>query len=192
MNDRRWRLLLFLLLLLSVSAYILQDAIYRLVIVPVTYLFWLAVYAYSFIPQVVLWIALVVVLLIVGVLYFLPAWEFSGRAGQERKLSPGPVENLTLWLLRSRKGTYFKWQIANRLARLARRAGYWPGGQRQPEAGLETVFQYLDAGLNTSFADYPRPRTPFEKPAWTPLDIDPETAVDYLESQMEWKDVRNP
>ncbi len=192
MKRRRWWVLPVVLILLAGTAYGLQDAIYNTIVIPFAYLLWLVLYAYSFIPQVVIWIALLVILLFAGIFYFLPTWNPAGRLEKDRKLPQGPVESLALWLIKSHSGTYFRWQVANRLGKIAQRTGHLPSAGKRLNTGLEPVMKYLDAGLTTSFADYPRPKTFFNQPASTPLDLEPNAAVDYLESQMELKDVRNP
>ncbi len=192
MKRRRWWLLPVVLFLLAGTAYGLQDAIYNTVIIPLAYLLWLVLYAYSFIPQVVIWIALLGILLFAGIFYFLPTWNPGGRLEKDPKFPQGPVESLALWLIKSRSGTYFKWQVANRLGRIAQRTGHLQQAGYRLDSGMEPVMKYLDAGLTTSFADYPRSKTFFNQPITTPLDLEPNAAVDYLESQMELKDVRNP
>jgi hypothetical protein len=48
----------------------------------------------------------------------------------------------------------------------------------------QTIHDYLESGLNGSFADFPRPRLPWQTPNPTPLDADPKQVVEYLENQM--------
>ncbi len=192
MTGRRWWLPTAGLILSSILAYLLRDVIYGTVIVPVAYVFWLAVYYYSFIPQLLLWVALLVILFMVGVFGFLPTGRPSHRSDQKRRLAQGPVESLAMWFVKSKKGTYFKWQIANRLGRISNQVGYLSEESGKFDSSDAAVNQYLEAGLTTSFVDYPRPKWPFERPAPTVLDLDPKAAVDYLESQVEMKHGRNP
>lgn len=191
MTWRRGWILLAGLTLSAILAYLLRDAIYGAVIVPLAYVIWLAVYIYSFIPQLALWIVLLVILFMVGIFGFLPTGRSSRSSESKRRLAPGPVESLTAWFVKSKKGTYFKWQIANRLGRIANRVSYLSEENGEFGSEAEAVNRYLKAGLTTSFVDYPRPKWPFERPAATPLDIDPKVVVDYLESQVEMKHGRN-
>jgi hypothetical protein len=119
------------------------------------------------------------------------------RAPREKlKAKPrlGQVEILAEGLDKTRRGTYYKWQIAHRLGRLARDfliqrgdrtdvkdLGPLSGRDWQPS---EPVNAYLDAGLHGSFADFPNQPWRFRRPEPTPLDIDVEVAVEFLESQI--------
>jgi hypothetical protein len=112
-----------------------------------------------------------------------------------RKPVSGPIESLADWMVRAPSGTYFKWLVAQRLGKLSRgliafqtRAELKEGGARLDAPGWNPpgeVKAYLESGLNGSFADFPRPRWPFQKPKPTPLDIDPVAAIDYVESKAE-------
>ena len=96
--------------------------IYDVVIVPLAYVLWLGKLYYSAIPQWILWSVLLVAA---------DSWPSYGicfrragpRAGKNRSASrpEGPVEALAVWIVKSRHGNYFKWQLANRLGRIARR-----------------------------------------------------------------------
>ncbi len=192
MNLRRGLLLLVVLALSSILAFFLRDVFYRLVIIPLAYILWLVAFYYSFVPQLLLWILLLIFLLVAGLFGFMPGGRPAQRPEPGSMPVRGPVETLSTWLAKSQKGTYFKWQIANRLGRLARRLEYMPAGNFHTDARDESVRRYLEAGLTTSFVDYPRPRHFFNKSQPTPLDLDPQAAVDYLEAQMEMERGRHP
>lgn len=189
----RFRYLLILIALIAsiILAFFLRDVIYHLVVVPLAYLFWLARFYYSSVPQLLLWTALLFILILTSLPNFVPEWHSSRRREEKRRRVQGGIETLAGWMVRARRGTYFKWQIANRLGRLARGLD----GAAEPRAGSrsrgEAVERYFDAGLNTSFVDYPRPRR-FQRPVPTPLDLDPQEAIIYLESQMEQSRGRHP
>lgn len=192
MTRRRWPLLFVGLIFSSILAFLLRDVIYGAVIVPLAYVIWLVGYYYSLLPQLLLWITLLVILLIAGVFEFLPAGRFLHRLESKQKQIQGPVERLAMWFMRSKRGIYFKWQIANRLGRLANQVSDLSDEIGEFDFRDEAVKRYLKAGLTTSFVDYPRPKWPFERPVPTALDLDPKAAVDYLESQVEIKHGRNP
>jgi energy-coupling factor transporter transmembrane protein EcfT len=192
MTGRRRLLLAGMVVISLVLAFFLRDAVYAAVIVPLAYLWWLGHYYYSAIPQVFLW-ALLLLLLFITVLWnFLPEARPSPRKPLKRGPAEGQVEALAVWILKARKGNYFKWQLANRLGRIARRLAEASGQQNKPVSGNEAVNKYLDAGLNYSFVDFPGPRKRFHRSPPTPLDLDPNEAVDYLESQMELRSDRHP
>jgi hypothetical protein len=171
-------------------AYFLRDVVYQVLIVPLAYMLWVLGLYYSLIPQWVQWALLVAALLLVVLWNLLPDIRFSPRRETRRHRPPGEVESLANWIVRARHGNYFKWQIANRFGRIARRLNdvSGPGGrQHSPDEAVES---YLDAGTNYSFVDFLRPRNRFERLSRTPLDIDLRRVADYLESQMENTSVR--
>jgi hypothetical protein len=98
-------------------------------------------------------------------------------------------------LNRDSRGVYFKWQIARMLSEIAldlqelhthspSRALNFDDRSVSPE-----VCRYLDAGLNTSFAEYPL-SGPFRTRPETPFDLHLDPVLEYLESQMEMDDDR--
>lgn len=172
---------------LLAAAYFLRDAIYQTVIVPLAYLFWMARFYYSVVPQIILWGLLLVILFMIIFSNLIPEFPFTPKPEKKHKPENGQVETLARWIIKSEKGTYFKWQIANRLGRIglglretSERRGRFPSAN-------EAVEKYLEAGVNTSFVDYPN-----RKSAPTPLDVDPKIVVDYLETQLEMSRGRHP
>ncbi len=202
---KRGPVLLIILWLVGafVLAFPLRSAVEQLIIAPLAYFLWMLGVLYRAIPQPLVWL---VVLL---VMFYVALGSFYGRPSQEirpdTKPHParGPLESLATLISQKTPGVYFKWQIARMLAEIAldlqelreharsRSLNFADG--TQPE-----VQKYLDAGLNTSFADYPyEGGIPllgwFHKSPKTPFDMGPETVVAYLESQMESKnDSRRP
>jgi hypothetical protein len=166
-------------------AFLLRDVVYQLVIVPLAYLLWLLQLYYALIPQWVLWSLLLVLLFLVVLWNLLPESRPSARTKSRHGQLKGGVEELALWIRKARRGNYFKWQLANRLGKIARRLNDMSGPRGRQPSSSEAVEKYLDAGLNHSFVDFLGPRSPFERPPRTPLDIDPKGVADYLESQME-------
>ena len=191
MSYLRWPAVVAIGVISGLLAYFLRDVVYELIIVPIAYFLWVLKLYYSAIPQWILW-ALLVALLCLTVLWdFLPEIRFPERQGPRLRRPEGEVEALAIWVRKSRQGNYFKWQLANRFGRIARRLDDVSGpGGRQPSTD-DAVEKYLDAGLNYSFVDFPGPRSWFERPPRTPLDLDPGRVADYLESQMEQKSGRS-
>ncbi len=201
MTRRGW-LMLGVLVIVAVMAFGLRDVIESQIVVPLAYLWWLANLLYHAFPQLTLWIVLVVgVFLIAAGSFTTDKIRPAGRE-EKKKTVKGPVEDLALWLARTRYGNYFKWVVARRLGILSReirlhrtRQAFRPGedapaGDWNPPRG---VGAYLESGLNGSFADYPRPRWPWQSPEKTPLDLNPEEAVEFLESELETShDRRHP
>lgn len=185
MSQLRRPALLAILVISALLAYLLRDVVYEVVVVPLAYVWWVAGLYYSAIPQWVVWTVLLVLLALVVLWNAIPDFRSSGRKEPVRRWPEGQVEELTRWVVRARHGNYFKWQLANRLGRIARalEEGWARGGGRPPAD--PTVEKYLDAGLNYSFVDFPSRRSRFERARRTPLDVDPTIVADYLESQME-------
>jgi hypothetical protein len=184
---RRIRFALFgtVLLASAILAYLLRDVIYELVVVPLAYTLWLAELVYLAIPQLVKWVVLLA-LLFVGIVWkLIPDLPASPKPRSPRRSAEGRVESLAIGIQRSRTSNYFKWQVANRLGRLARLISdtrAFPDGLAR---GNESIQRYLAAGQNQSFVDFPTPRGRFARRMPTPLDVDPAEIVEYLESRME-------
>jgi hypothetical protein len=195
MTSRRNQLVAAGVLVVFILAFFLQDVIERVVVTPLAYVWWVIKVTYAELPQLMLWI-----LLLAGLIFILTAslmkWVSVGRKYEElHKPTPGPVEILSGWIDRSKDGIYYKWMIANRLGKLGGEVGkglegrgHMNGTEELDGRGRlpsEAVQRYLQAGLDESFADYPRPPLPFMRRKATPFDLDVNEAVEYLESQME-------
>ena len=186
------RLLVVGMLIISLTlAFFLRDIVHDAVIVPLAYLLWLGKIYYMAIPQSFLWVLLLIILFVIVALNFIPEAQPSKPKERMRKPPEGQVEALAVWIHKARKGNYFKWQLANRLGRIALGLNEIPEQQARAGSKTEAVEKYLDAGLNHSFVDFPAPRNRFQHPAPTPLDLDPKDAVEYLESQMEMRSDRH-
>ena len=120
MNRSRWFLLVIAIIFSTVPAFFLRDAIYQMVVLPLAYLGWLLGFYYSLIPQLFLWTLLLIGLFAIILSNFTPAARPGRRKELKRKTPQGQVETMAMWLVRSNKGNYFKWQIANRLGRIGR------------------------------------------------------------------------
>lgn len=192
MSRRGW-LALGALAIIAVMAFALRDVVEREVVVPLAYLWWLINLLYHALPQLTLWIILVVGVFLIVLGSMTTDRMRSGGREEKKKAVKGPVEDLALWLMRRRRGNYFKWVAARRLGVLSREIRLHEArpsqGPRADAAGdwnpPRQVDAYLESGLNGSFADYPRPRWPWQNPEATPLDLDPEEAVEFLESKLE-------
>lgn len=185
MRRARFAVAGVVVLVSAVLAYVLRDVIYGLIVVPLAYTLWLVELVYLAVPQLVKWVVLVA-LLFVGIIWkLIPDLASSPKLPSPRNATEGRVESLASGLYRSRTSNYFKWQVANRLGRLARRVidpRIFPGELERANASIQG---YLDAGMNHSFVDFPTRRTRFARRLPTPLDVDPGEIVGYLESRME-------
>lgn len=178
-----------------VLAFALQDVIRETVIIPLAYLWWVLGLYYDAFPQIILWVGLVVIVLLMFFGSLSSDVVRKRHVDNEARPLLGPVEGLAISLEKSGKGIYVKWQIAHRLGKLARDLLIQRGDRDNakiigPLVGRDwhpsqPVDEYLEVGLNGSFADYPNPPWPFGRPQSTPLDLDVNEAVEFLEAQME-------
>ena len=183
------------LLLALVLAFSLQDVIESTFVVPLAYLWWALGVFYSTLPQVVLWGGLVILALVLLLKSLISPKKRESFVKRKTRTRQGNVEVLAASLEKTRDGIYNKWKVANCLGRLARDLLIQRGDRENtkviaPLVGRdwrpsEPVSDYLNVGLNGSFADYPSPRWPFSRPQPTPLDIDVEEVVEFLESQIQ-------
>lgn len=194
MNRRLFLIGAFVLTL--ALAYFLRDVVSKLIILPLFYLWWVIRLYYSMFPQFVVWAALVAFALYFAVKSLIPEMRPRRIVHLARKPAEGQIKSLVEWLARiQRGGNYYKWLVANRLGKTAReilsqRGEYDLSKKFEPLRGRgwnppREIQNYLDAGLGSSFADFPQPRWFWSKPKPTPLDVDPEQVVEYLEGEME-------
>jgi len=194
MTRRRWLTLGAAVGIALILAFPLQEVVRKTVILPLAYLWWALGVLYHSFPQVVVWVVLVILI----------AFTLLGSLTSDRKrilreeprVKPplGPVEGLAQNLVKMRRGVYYKWQVANRLGRLARdflilRGDRSDTKERSPLTGhdwhpAEPIDTYLDTGLRGSFADFPNPRWWFTRPEPTPLDMDVSDVVEFLEGKI--------
>lgn len=187
--------LVAVLAVVLVLAFTLQDIIRETVVIPLAYLWWVLGLYYDAFPQIILWVGLVVIVLLMFFGSLSSDVVRKRHVENETKPLVGPVEGLAISLEKSGKGIYVKWQIAHRLGKLARDLLIQRGDRDNakiigPLVGRDwhpsqPVDEYLEVGLNGSFADYPNPPWPFGRPQSTPLDLDVNEAVEFLEAQVE-------
>jgi hypothetical protein len=186
--SRRDRILLAVGIILAfILAIPLRGLVWELLIVPAAHFWWQLLQFYHALPQEAYWFTLLFVFL------YIATGTFSGGKPKpelehvKRAQARGEIEQLALCIEQGKGGVYFRWRVArtlgeiaisilemrsNRSERLRRLKG--PGWEPTPE-----VLQYLEAGLNESFANYPR------KTGKTPFDIDTNEVITYLENQLE-------
>lgn len=194
MNWRRILALSGIALIAILLAFPLREAVYRMVIVPLAYVFWALGLWYHAVSQSLWWGAALFLVLFILARSLRPAGRVVERVRLKPRPALGQVEDLALWMKRTQRGIYFKWLIANRLGRIAheillQRLGGNPRSFFDPLTGPdwtpdEPVRRYLEAGLGGSFAEYPQKRRFFAKPVPTPLDYDVKAVVEFLEEQI--------
>lgn len=183
-----------LLFLAFVLAFSLQDVIKSTFVVPLAYLWWALGVFYSTLPQVVLWVGLVILTFFLLLKSLLSPKKREAFVKRKTGARQGNIEVLAVSLEKTHDSIYNKWKVANRLGRLARELLIQRGDRENtkviaPLVGRdwrpsEPVNEYLDVGLNGSFANFPKPRWRFSRPQPTPLDIDVDEVVEFLETQI--------
>src|SRR5512143_4017670 len=121
MSRARWPFLAGILVVSGLFGYLLRDVIYELIIVPLAYLLWVLNFYYSALPQWLVWVVVLTALFLAVLWNLVPDVRPSRRKELVRHRVQGEVEALTVWISKSKRGNYFKWQLANRLGRIARR-----------------------------------------------------------------------
>ncbi len=183
-----------ILILALVLAFPLRDVLERTVIVPLAYLLWAGGLFYKAMPQLLWWGLAILIIMILFLGSLAPGERFAIRQPLKPPPGGGQVENLAASIQKTGDGIYYKWLVANRLGKLAFNMLVQREGARtrtvftpllsqdwQPSTHLQ---EYLETGLHGSFSDYPITEYTRLMPA-TPLDVDIEDAVKFLESQLE-------
>jgi hypothetical protein len=181
MKSTRRYLLAAAALLSLVLAYMAREFVHELIVAPMVYAVWQVSVLLGTVPEPVRWTALIAILGLVVAWQLVPEVRPASRAPGPRSGAAGQVEVVATWLLKARSSNYFKWQLAHRLARVARG---WDELRGQPaEGGISdrTAEDFLSAGSQHSFVDFPAPHGFFGGHIDTPLDVDPEHVVLYLE-----------
>jgi len=194
--TRTQRLLIVsgVLIVAGLLAFPLRETIFDTVVIPAAFITWnLGLLYHSFSQGIWWWL---IVFLVVFMLVFSLAKEpnFRPRTIIKSKPPQGPVENFAIWIRKAEKGIYFKWLVANRLGKLAyqillHRESGRPRSVFAPLLGADwepsqELRQYLETGLHGSFADFPHTGN-LSTPQPTPLDLNVNEAVAFLESQVE-------
>jgi hypothetical protein len=192
------RTLVLLVVVIAAAAllgYIMRASIEQNVIRPLIFFWWVLGIYYRSLPQALIWIILVGAVIMIMIGSFTGEGRLQDGRRDVRKSAQGGVESLAGWFHRAPEGLYYKWLLAQRLGKLSRELIAFNARQTAPSGPVVLsgpgwdppveIASYLESGLNGSFADYPRPRWSFQRPAPTPLDLDPKKAIDYIESNME-------
>jgi hypothetical protein len=195
MNRRQWLALAGILIISLLLAFPLREAVHFIVVVPLAYVFWFLNLYYQTIPELLIWIGFLVLIGIIIITNLVGEPRRPVRIPGVKKEFEGPVEKLSISLEKARRGSYYRWRVAHRVAKIAREllaqreglelgqvhAKRLTGQDWTPPRELDEYFQ---AGLFNTFASFPRPRWWLMRPEPTPLDLDVSEAVDYLETQL--------
>lgn len=197
MKNQRIFAMIGIFVMALLLAFPLRDAVFKVIVIPLAYVFWILGLIYRSVNQLIWWLVVLVLVLAVISHSLKPGIKPLEKVRLKTKPVVGQVETLVGWIKKTERGIYFKWLIANRLGKIANQvlANRATGKQRSffdPLTGPDwtpdsTVQSYLEAGLHGSFADFPHKNRIFSTPEPTPLDHDVNDVVQYLESQVENK-----
>lgn len=202
-------LLLGLVLLLAIPlVFVLRGGVREAIVVPVLYILWLGRLFLQSVPQSLLWALFLMVGLVVAVRSFRAARGSTQHSIPPRRVRGGAYSG-PVWTWQRRihlvaRGSYYEWYLAQHLGRLAQevlvtRERLAPGQIKLhhlfSDGGLDAppeVRAYLEAGLGSlpprsvRFPRLARLLRRFRPPAQaSPLDLDPERVVQFLERQLE-------
>lgn len=195
LQKQRWLILGGILIIAGILAFLLRQAIYRMIVIPVAFIAWRLDLVYRSFSQGIWWSAIFFIVLVMLVFSLIPRQRLRHGTQLKSKPSMGQVEALAVRLRKTEQGTYFKWLVANRLGKLAyqillQRESGRPRSVFAPLLGVDweptrELQAYLETGLHGSFADFPNGKHRWGAPEPTPLDLDIAEAVEFLESQVE-------
>lgn len=180
-DRKRWISIAFVILLVVVLLFYRNQIVGNLVYF-FSYLVWSLNLFGRIIPPQGVWIGLLILIVYVAVGSFYGKRSKEEQSRMDASTVTGPVEAMAEWIEERGRGVYFKWRIAHLLGRVYQVHHYNTSGRILPPS--QEVEAYLDAGLNSSYVDFPTPSR-FKKNEPTVLDIDLEPVLDYLEEQME-------
>jgi len=180
----------------ALLAFPMRLIVYQMIVIPLAYLLWLLKLFYLALGQASWWILLAGITAMILALSLIPEIKPVREILLPKRPERGRVETLSVELGRASKGVYFKWLVANRLGKLAyqlllQREHGKPRPVFAPLTGegwdaQPGVQQYLEKGLQGSFADFPTSQwSYFTKPEKTPLDYDIHEVVEFLEEKFE-------
>jgi|CXWL01.1.fsa_nt_gi hypothetical protein len=175
-----------LLILVAILIFPMRRAVAGAVVQFAAYLVWSVNIFGRTIPQQVLWLFLLILILYIAVGSFYGKRYREESSSEETVAVVGAVEAMAGYIEERHRGVYFKWQIAHLLAKIQQTIQETAsrGTLNRFPLPSDSVRAFLDAGLNTTYADY-APNGLTLKNISTPLDIELEQVVDYLEEQME-------
>jgi len=177
-----------LLILIAALLFPMRRMLTGAVVSFASYLVWTVNVMGLVIPQQILWVFLLILILYIAIGSFYGKRYSEESSSENTSQVIGPVEAMAGYIEERHRGIYFKWQIAHLLGKIQQtiQQNASRGTSSRIPLPSDRVQAFLDAGVNTSYADYV-PDGFVLKNNSTPLDIELEQVVDYLEEQMEIK-----
>lgn len=185
---KNWKPLLSttLLILVTILLFPVRRAVAGAVMSFAAYLVWSVNILGVVIPQQILWAFLLILILYIAIGSFYGKRYSEEKSTEKQSPVVGAVEAMAGYIKERHRGIYFKWQIAHLLGKIHEtiQQSASRGTSSRIPLPSDRVQAFLDAGVNTSYADY-APDGFVIKNNSTPLDIELEQVVAYLEEQME-------
>jgi hypothetical protein len=192
---RRWLIVGCIVVIALILAFPMREATYSAVVIPAAYILWQLGFIYRSLPEIAWWWVIFAVVFFMLVFSAMPQFKPARREALKPAPRHGQVEDLSVWLGRTKSGVYFKWLVANRLGKLAyqillQRESGRPRSVFNPLIGEDwqpskELREYLETGLHGSFSDFSSSKGLLAVQPKTPLDYDIRDAVEFLESQVE-------
>src|SRR5688500_657792 len=117
--TRRWAALAGVIVIATLLAFPLRQAVHEAIVIPVAYLLWALGLLYRSMSQGIWWLILIVLVILILAKSLAPPLRPPGKELPKSKPTLGQVQTFAGWLNKSSSGIYFKWLIANRLGKLA-------------------------------------------------------------------------
>lgn len=183
---RRFIPLLLSLAFALVLVFLVDDFVHTVIVVPLLYVIWFVALVVRSLPQAVIWAGFILILLVLSFVSLPKRKSTYHYAEPQTTPQPGPVEKWADILERSRKTRFSKWLLAQELKRLTKRL-YLPIEQENwrisdlPRDLPTEIAAYFDACQPMYNSFWQRIRAQ-ESEIKTPLDLDPEVVLQYLEN----------
>ena len=185
-------------ILLVVSAIFLAPffwyQISSFIIEPALYFWWIVKQLIRVVPQTYYWIFLIGSLGIISIIFLLLYLQKPRKKQQNFFNEEGSIKSFAEFYSLSRRSYYFKWVIANRLARIAQEILNMNHGNSKGDPLTfsdldgelpETILNYLEAGLDNTHMSYKPKKILRRLKQNSPLDVELDQIITNLESQME-------
>ena len=193
-NRRRWIIILLILIAAALLAPFLWKVINSVVIEPAVYYWWMVKRLVQLAPEIYYWYFWIGGM---GLVSLISIWRYFRRKHQPeyKQFKPeGQLKSLARNLSKVDKSHYTKWLVANRLAMTTLDLIQHSSGLEEtntykfPEDGWDApadIRTYLEAGLDNAHMSLSSKKKWFKQRDLSPIDIDINQVIYYIESQME-------
>jgi hypothetical protein len=181
-----------ILLIAAVLAPIFRNFVREVIIIPFLYIFWIGRFVVEAIPQAGLWSCFLIIISLILAIGLVDKQKRKSTLYLAGNLDEGRVTGWVKLIQQAETDHYFKWRLAQRLQKVALNVIAHQQGQslkqtrqqlRQGELDISPEVQaYFQASLQ-SLGHLPAPKRFFRtnSPATSPLDLDPEHVIQFLE-----------